>query len=211
MTLSADLWNRFRAYLNVNPTVGMTVDISRMNFPDSYFTTMAPAIQKAFVDMSALEHGAIANPDERRMVGHYWLRNPALAPDPQIQKDIQSTLDEIKRFAGDIHQGQIRPERRKTFKNLLLIGIGGSALGPQFVTEALTTAGDRLRAWFFDNTDPDGMDKVLSQIGHESGGYPHDRDFQIRGNQGNTKWHAGGQSRLRAYGLAVSPSCGGGH
>ena len=169
MTPPADLWPRFTAYLNVNPTVGVTVDISRMNFPDAYFTTMDRAIQKAFVDMAALEHGAIANPDEGRMVGHYWLRNPDLAPDPKIQKEIRVTIDEIKRFAAEIHNGGIRSEKNKVFKNMLLIGIGGSALGPQFVTHALTTPADRLRAWFFDNTDPDGMDKVLPQIGEGLG------------------------------------------
>ena len=30
--------------------------------------------------MLELEHGAIANPTEGRQVGHYWLRNPGLAP-----------------------------------------------------------------------------------------------------------------------------------
>ena len=169
MIPSADLWSRFTTHLNVNPTVGVMVDISRMNFPDSYFKTMDPAVQKAFADMSALEHGAIANPDEHRLVGHYWLRNPEIAPDPQIQKEIHATLEEIKRFAAKIHQGDIRTEKNKVFKNMLLIGIGGSALGPQFVTHALTTPADRLRAWFFDNTDPAGMDKTLSQIGEGLG------------------------------------------
>jgi glucose-6-phosphate isomerase len=165
MTPPPDLWDRYKSYLNVNPTVGVTVDISRMNFADSYFSTMEAPIQKAFADMSALEKGAIANPDEHRMVGHYWLRNPALAPDPEIQQEIRATIEEIKRFASQIHNGQILPQKGGRFKNILLIGIGGSALGPQFVTHALTTREDRLRAWFFDNTDPDGMDKVLSQIG----------------------------------------------
>ena len=35
MTPPADLWSRFKTYLNVNPTVGVMVDLSRMNFPDS--------------------------------------------------------------------------------------------------------------------------------------------------------------------------------
>ncbi|MEP6601928.1 MAG: glucose-6-phosphate isomerase [Nitrospirota bacterium] len=162
---SAQLWSRFKTHLNVNPTVGLTVDISRMNFPDSYFTTMEPLIKEALTAMAALEHGAIANPDEQRMVGHYWLRNPALAPNRQIQDEITTALAGIKSFAEKVHGGQIRPEKSKLFKNILLIGIGGSALGPQFVTHALSTPRDRMRAWFFDNTDPNGMDKVLGQIG----------------------------------------------
>jgi glucose-6-phosphate isomerase len=48
---------------------------------------------------------------------------------------------------------------------MLIIGIGGSTLGPQFVAEALGGVGDRLRPYFFDNTDPDGMERVLAEIG----------------------------------------------
>src|ERR1043166_185374 len=52
------------------------------------------------------------------------------------------------------------------FANLLLIGIGGWALGPQFVSHALSDPGkDKLRLYTFDNTDPDGMDRVLADIG----------------------------------------------
>jgi glucose-6-phosphate isomerase len=165
-----------------------------MNFPDSYFTTMEPAIQKAFVDMSALEHGAIANPEEHRMVGHYWLRNPELAPEPQIQNEIRSTLEEIRAFASKIHDGLIRSEKNKVFKHMLLIGIGGSALGPQFVTHALTTRGDQLRAWFFDNTDPDGFDKVLSQIGQNL----EDTLTVVISKSGGTKETRNGMLEVRA-------------
>ena len=47
-----------------------------------------------------------------------------------------------------------------------MIGIGGSALGPQFVAKALgSPAQDELTPFFFDNTDPDGMDAVLDRLG----------------------------------------------
>ena len=42
--------------------------------------------------MEELEKGALANPDENRMVGHYWLRAPELAPTPEIAEEIRSTL-----------------------------------------------------------------------------------------------------------------------
>jgi glucose-6-phosphate isomerase len=47
---------------------------------------------------------------------------------------------------------------------MLIIGIGGSALGPQFVSDALKTSKDKIRPYFFDNTDPDGFDRVLKEI-----------------------------------------------
>ena len=45
-------------------------------------------MQNAFLAMTELERGAIANPDEKRMVGHYWLRNSALAPTPAVCADM---------------------------------------------------------------------------------------------------------------------------
>ncbi len=97
---------------------------------------MKTPIQKAFIAMAELEKGGIANPDEKRMVGHYWLRNPALAPTQTIRKEIEDTVAAIKAFAAKVHDGDIRGAKGP-FKNLLVIGIGGSALGPQFVSHAL--------------------------------------------------------------------------
>jgi glucose-6-phosphate isomerase len=162
-------WERFKKYYFEFPKLGLAVDLSRMNVSDEFFATMEPRIQKAFVDMAALENGAIANPDEGRMVGHYWLRNPALAPSPEITREIEETIARVKTFVADVDSGVIRGAKG-IFKNLLLIGIGGSALGPQFVAHALGhPLRDNLRIYFFDNTDPDGMHSVLATIGPELG------------------------------------------
>ena len=58
--------------------------------------------------------GAIANPDENRMVGHYWLRNPALAPTPEIRKEIEETTSRIKDFAAKVHAGEIRGQAARS-------------------------------------------------------------------------------------------------
>jgi glucose-6-phosphate isomerase len=159
-----ELWQRFQKHYTEFPALGLAVDLSRMDFSDDFFASMKVPIQKAFIAMAELEKGGIANPDEKRMVGHYWLRNPALAPTLTIRKEIQDTLADIKAFAAQVHEGTIRGARGP-FKNLLVIGIGGSALGPQFVSHALGhPVNDKLKVYFFDNTDPDGMDKVLSGI-----------------------------------------------
>ncbi|MGD1083333.1 MAG: glucose-6-phosphate isomerase [Verrucomicrobiota bacterium] len=163
------LWERYKRHCSHFPALGLALDISRMNFPDDYFAAMEPRIQKAFAAMGELERGVIANPDEKRMVGHYWLRNSALAPTPAIRQEIDETLQGIHAFARKVHQGEIRGVRGP-FKNLLVIGIGGSALGPQFVANALSQpATDKMAVHFFDNSDPDGMDKVLSRIGTQLG------------------------------------------
>src|SRR5690606_23228219 len=45
------------------------------------------------------------------------------------------------------------------------VGIGGSALGPQLIADALGSTADALRVEFLDNTDPDGFDRVLARLG----------------------------------------------
>lgn len=148
----------------------MGLDLSRMNFPDEFWTELEPKLQSTYDAMAALEKGAIANPDENRMVGHYWLRSPELAPG-RLGIAIRSTLKDIEDFTSQVHDGQIVPERGGQFKNLLLIGIGGSALGPQFVTQALSDPStdkmsvDKMPVYFFDNTDPDGFDRTLRRLG----------------------------------------------
>ena len=88
-----------------------------------------------------------------------------MTPTPEIRNEIEDSIARIKDFASKIHAGEIRTSGG-TFKNYMLIGIGGSALGPQFVANALgNPKTDRLKPFFFDNTDPDGMDRVLATIG----------------------------------------------
>jgi len=160
-----DLLVRFQNHYHEYPSLGLGIDLSRMNFPDDFLTSMEPEMQKAFQAMAELERGSKANPDEGRMVGHYWLRNPAIAPLPEISQSITEALQDIKSFTAKVHDGSIRGAGGP-FENLLVIGIGGSALGPQFVSRALgEPTKDRLSVHFFDNTDPDGMDYVLARIG----------------------------------------------
>ncbi|MBI4850975.1 MAG: glucose-6-phosphate isomerase [Acidobacteria bacterium] len=160
-----ELWNRYKENLCVCPSVGITLDISRMKFSDTFFAEMTDKMNSAYEQMDSLERGDIVNPDEGRMVGHYWLRDSGLAPTAELKAEIEKTVSDIKSFASKVHTGEIKTEKGETFKNILVVGIGGSALGPQFVANALTTTADKTKVFFFDNTDPDGMDKVLANIG----------------------------------------------
>ena len=162
---SSSLWQRFQQYLLRYEDLGFCLDISRMKFPDDFFAKMRPLVEKAFAAMRELEAGAIANPDEQRMVGHYWLRKSSLAPNAGLRADIDGTNKRIKDFAAAVHSGKTKTDNGSNFKHLLLIGIGGSALGPQFIADALCQARDPADIQFFDNTDPNGFDRVLDRIG----------------------------------------------
>ena len=185
------LWKRFQHYLCQVPALGLALDVSRMRFEDGFLERMAAPMQRAFEAMDALERGAIANPDEKRMVGHYWLRAPDLAPSPGIAADIRNTLAEVKRFAGAVHDGTIRTPAGVKFTHVLSIGIGGSALGPMFVADALgEPARDKLTIDFIDNTDPDGIARTLAKpatrlhetlciVTSKSGGTPDTRNGML--------------------------------
>ena len=184
------LWQRYQDWLYYHDGLGLYVDISRMRFDDHLFESLLPKFEQAFQAMDALEKGAIANPDEDRMVGHYWLRNPDLAPTPELKQEIVETLEHIEAFAQKVHNGDIKPPQTSKFTEVLSIGIGGSALGPEFVAEALSPEQPALNIHFIDNTDPTGIDRVLAKIGDrlnstlvivisKSGGTPEPRNGMI--------------------------------
>ncbi len=128
--------------------------------------------------MTEVEAGAVANIDEQRQVGHYWLRAPALAPDPAVQQRITDTW------------AKLRDPRlvASSFTEVLLVGIGGSALGPMFLDAALATSTDPRRLHCMDNTDPEGIARLLRDLDlahtlvlvvSKSGGTPETRNGML--------------------------------
>jgi len=187
---AAALWQRYQDWLYYHEGLEFYLDVSRMRFDDAFVEAMQPKFEKAFKDMDALEKGAIANPDENRMVGHYWLRDPDLAPTPELQQEIVNTLEEIEAFTEKVHTGGIHPPGTSKFTDVISIGIGGSALGPEFVSEAIAPLSPPLTIHFIDNTDPDGIDRVLTKLQDKlastlvlviskSGGTPETRNGMI--------------------------------
>lgn len=190
MSTATTLWERYQTWLYYNEALGLYLDISRMSFDDAFVASMRPKFDRAFAEMAELEGGAIANPDENRMVGHYWLRDADLAPTPEIQAEITTTLDQIEAFVHQVHSGAIVAPNGQKFTDVLSIGIGGSALGPQFVAEAIAPVDAPMAIHFIDNTDPAGIDRTIARIGDrlsttlaivisKSGGTPETRNGMI--------------------------------
>ena len=194
-------FDHFRKNLLNFPQLGIALDFSRAPAPAGFEASMDDAMTRAFADMAALENGSVANPDEKRMVGHYWLRAPELAPNAQITAEVKVAIAAIQDFAQKIHNGQLKGSAGK-FTDLLCIGIGGSALGPQFVADALGGKTDKLRVHFIDNTDPDGIDRIFDTLGNrlgstlaivtsKSGSTPEPRNGQI---EAALRWKQAGLS-----------------
>lgn len=162
---AAELWKRYQQYWIWDERTGISLDVSRMRFGDDFLGRMELAAQKAFQAMHELEAGAIANPDEHRQVGHYWLRDASLAPTAEFKATITKDIADIRAFAASVHSGEVRAANGQLLVNILVVGIGGSALGPQLVADALGGAGDRMATYFLDNTDPDGFDRMFDRLG----------------------------------------------
>ena len=195
-----DAFDTYREHFLAAPNAEMSfwIDFSRAQLPE-LSPSVREKLESARKEMEALEAGAISNQDEQRMVGHYWLRDSSRAPSPAMTEDIRATIEKIRQFASDVHTGKICGSAGK-FTELLCIGIGGSALGPQFIADALGSANDKLQLHFIDNTDPDGFDRVFAKLKgrlgntlvvvmSKSGGTPEPRNG-LREAEG--QWRAAG-------------------
>ncbi|MEZ5965996.1 MAG: glucose-6-phosphate isomerase [Planctomycetota bacterium] len=184
LTAQAAEFQRWRCTLDDPP---IEVDFAMSGLDQARIDASEPGLRAALAAMQALEAGATANADEQRMVGHYWLRAPGRAPRPEIGDEIGETLQRIEDFARRVHAGDLAPAGAKRFAKLLLIGIGGSALGPMLAADALGCAA--LSFHILDNTDPDGIDRVLAAVGSlhdalcvvvsKSGGTPETRNGML--------------------------------
>jgi glucose-6-phosphate isomerase len=182
-------WKTYQQHLICYPQYGFSLDTSLMGMAPGVPEALKPLVKRAFRDMKALEAGKVVNTDEKRRVGHYWLRNPELAP-PELRQAITGPLAALKRFAKGVLSGKTLAPGGQPFAQVLLIGIGGSALGPQLVADALGRAA-ALPIFFFDNTDPAGIDAVLRDLSRtgldrtlvlvisKSGGTPETRNGML--------------------------------
>jgi glucose-6-phosphate isomerase len=89
------------------PEMGISLDLSKLPLTPEFLAEMKPLIDRAYTDIAALESGVIANPDENRMVGHYWLRNSAIAPTEELRAKIDGPLADLKAFAAEVLSGSI--------------------------------------------------------------------------------------------------------
>ncbi len=135
--------------------LGISVDLRGMALPDDLPLRSGPLLRRAVDEMRELEAGAVANADEGRQVGHYWLRAPHLAPAASQAAAIEAMQRSVAGFVESL---------AGRFPTVLAVGIGGSALGPQLIADALGGPDDARRGVFLDNTDPDGMTRTIAGL-----------------------------------------------
>jgi glucose-6-phosphate isomerase len=121
----------------------------------------------------AMFNGAPINSTENRSVLHTALRSSLLSPQTTtletINKQVESELQKIKAFVEKVRAGDYLGYSGKTITDVVNIGVGGSNLGPQMVTEALkNTAVKILPVHYISNADRTQLINVLKTLNPET-------------------------------------------
>jgi glucose-6-phosphate isomerase len=109
------------------------------------------------IGANGLSESAIKNLSGRTGEAHIKLKEK-LRPELSFINLLSQDTSEIKKTAGRI---------RKTSENFLLLGIGGSALGPKAILEALSPFHNlkkKPRVFIYDNVDPGTLKNILGII-----------------------------------------------
>ncbi|PQP33442.1 glucose-6-phosphate isomerase, partial [Desulfobacteraceae bacterium SEEP-SAG9] len=71
-----------------------------------------------------------------------------------VMPEIRQVRANIREFSEKIHEGEIRGATGKAFRHAVIIGIGGSYLGTEFVAHALHGVSDKnIELHFLSNVD----------------------------------------------------------
>ena len=161
---NSDKWKRYCDLLYNDDSLGFWLDVSRMDVDIYDFEYFKDVYSKAFDSIDSLENGSIANIDEGRQVGHYWLRNPKIAPSKEISDSISNEVNEISEFGTSILKGEITNTDGIAYTDVFWIGIGGSGLGPLLIKESFKKETIGMNLHFLDNVDPEGISHKLNSI-----------------------------------------------
>jgi glucose-6-phosphate isomerase len=115
--------------------------------------------------------GEPINNTERRPALHTALRatEPVYAGGRNVVADVERMLGRMRSFCADVHEGRRCGSGGRAFEDVVNIGIGGSDLGPAFVTEALAPyARTRPRTHFVSNVDGAHLSGVLAELQPET-------------------------------------------
>ncbi len=122
---------------------------------------------------SSMVSGKKVNTTENRAALHTASRSfsddPVFVDEKDVMPGVRRVRYDIKKFASKIHEKKITGSTGKPFKHVVVIGIGGSYLGTEFVSCALSVfANKNLELHFLSNVDIHNFGQVVSRIDPET-------------------------------------------
>lgn len=118
---------------------------------------------------AAMVNGEKVNTTENRAALHTAARSfsdrPVRVDGRDIKPDLKRVLDQIRSFSEAVHRGAITGTTGLPFRHVVVVGIGGSYLGTEFVARALDAFADKgLSLDFLANVDIHNFAAIWSRV-----------------------------------------------
>ncbi|MCK4620343.1 MAG: glucose-6-phosphate isomerase, partial [Desulfobacterales bacterium] len=154
---------------------GLFYDFSRQRVDEKAMSLLfelaeARRLKEQFISMM---NGEKVNVSENRAALHTASRNfsgnSIFIDEKDVMPEIIKTRENIRKFASKVHNGKITGSTGRPFKHVVVIGIGGSYLGTEFVSRALEAFADKdIEIHFLSNVDIHNFGNIVSRIEPES-------------------------------------------
>lgn len=124
------------------------------------------SVMDRFADMA---NGKKVNVTENRAALHMAARSfsdvPINVDGRNIKADLKTVRSQIQQFSSLVHRGEILGSTGRPFRHVVVVGIGGSYLGTQFVANALEYFADKgVSLEFLANVDIHNFGRIWSSI-----------------------------------------------
>ncbi len=150
-------------------------DYSKNRITEKTFSLLLDLARQTDVEGSieSMFAGEKINRTEGRAVLHVALRNradrPILVDGSDVMPEVNEVLQKMRVFSEAVRGGTWKGTTGKSITDVVNIGIGGSDLGPQMVTEALTPYRQRgLGVHFVSNVDATHLAETLMPLSPET-------------------------------------------
>ncbi|WP_462154811.1 glucose-6-phosphate isomerase [Pseudoalteromonas piscicida] len=154
---------------------GVLFDFSKQRIDDQTFSEMMQLAKESDIALwrEKMFSGEKINITEDRAVLHTALRNRANTPiyvdGVNVTEQVNAELEKLQAFSNRVRSGEWQGYTGKAVKDVVAIGVGGSNLGPQMVTDALAAyADDTLSVHYVSNVDGVQIASVLKDLDAET-------------------------------------------
>ena len=162
--------NRFEKY-SINHS-GLLFDFSKNRITDDVKSALLELAKESGVEYwrDAMFSGELINKTESRAVLHTALRQPTSVgsnfPSGSSDKQTHAELQRVKKFSQKLRENKLKGYADNNFTDIVCIGVGGSNLGPELVTEALTAtkAHATFKLHFISSVDALPLTSLLAKL-----------------------------------------------
>ena len=150
---------------------GLFLDFSRQRITHEVLKLLRELAQSLSLEQrfQAMTSGQRVNETENRAALHTATRYPAgatlMVEGDDVAAQMATIRSHIKRFSRQIHNGELVGSKGEPFRDIVVIGIGGSYLGTEFLARALEAfARPQMKLHFLSNVDGHNFAEITRAI-----------------------------------------------